>query len=141
MAIVIGGPTAAAWVQSGEDQGIEVTLTADPAGLAPVTYDPLTNGNANIFDATDRDAMIISGPYADTLFGIGVLNTQLSVDNSLGISSPPSEIGFYGDPDLQPILGDDRADILTVSFDKDMRGGSVDVSFFYAGEANTAEQL
>jgi hypothetical protein len=63
-----------------------------------------------------------------------VLN-NLEISNENGITSSPSEIGFYADDDLQPILGDDRADILTVSFDKDMRGGSVDVSFFYAGEA------
>jgi ABC transporter len=132
MTITIGGPTAKAWVDSGAAQGITVTLTADPAGEAPVYYSGL---NGDVFDASDRDGMIGDGTYK---YGIGVNNTAIHYGDP-GVNSEPSEIGYYGNESLP--LGDDRADALTVALNKDVVGGSVDVSFFYAGEADHPEQL
>jgi hypothetical protein len=132
MTITIGGSTAQAWVDSGTAQGVNVTLIADPAGSAPVTFDG-TNGN--IFDATDRDGLVSGGP-----FGIGVLNTTIN-NGDPGVTSVPSEIGFYGNTPLSYFPDGSQQDILDVQFNKDMTGGSVTVSFFYAGEAGNPEAL
>jgi hypothetical protein len=89
MTKTIGGPTAQAWVNSGASEGIAVTLTADPAGTDPVTYSGV--GPSDVFDALDRDGLI----NGNVLFGIGVDNSTIKSGDA-GVSSIPSEIGFYG---------------------------------------------
>ena len=131
--VTISGPTAAAWVADGLVDGFTVGLVATPANEAPITY----AGNAGdplVFDAIDRDT--ISGRDGVTKYGIGVYNGLISQGGS--ISSPPSEIGYYGGADVcgttgQP-LGLNCADQLAVTLDKPLWGGKFGLSFFYGGE-------
>jgi hypothetical protein len=136
---VIGGATAKAWLDSGASQ-----LIADPASFpggidnGPYIATDLNatdTATVNMFDALDRDALN-SG-----VFGIGVHNPYSSTDfvqaNQFpGISSTPSEIGYYTDAN-----GTDQADTLDIKLDGALSHASANVSFFYQGEGQSGETL
>ena len=132
-AVDIGGATAEDWVTSGGVAGIGVTLEAIPANEASHEYSG--TGPDNNFDAVDRDSICCG---ASGLKGIGVDNTLIVKDDP-GVTSIPSEIGYYGNTDIcgtGKALGDNCADELRVVLDQAVNGGSVKASFFYAGEQN-----
>jgi hypothetical protein len=142
--ITIGGATAKAWLDSGASQ-----LIADPAnfpgGGGDGTY-IATDGNAttqhtiDMFDALDRDALN-SG-----VFGIGVNNPFFTTEEGLtqyvaahqfpGISSTPSEIGYYPDA-----VAGAQADTLDIKLDGPLYDAEANVSFFYGAEVTGGEQL
>ena len=114
--VTIGGPTAEAWVASGTTAGITVGLTATPANETALTY--AGTGADPVFDAPDRDTILDpdGGP-----FGLGVDNTLIT-NGMQGVSSQPSEIGYYGNPAIcgvGTVLADKCADQLGVTLDKD----------------------
>ena len=126
----IGGPTAADWVTAGTNAGITVGLVATPANEPPHTY--AGTGADNVFDATDRDTI---GGRTDGPFGLGVNNTLLNTSMP-GISSYPSEIGYYATTCAwsgSPLAGN-CADQLAVTLSKALYGGSFQVTFFYGSE-------
>jgi hypothetical protein len=130
---IIGGATAKAWLDSGASQ-----LIADPATFPDGTSGGqyiATDANAtaattiNMFDAIDRDALI----DGTETFGIGVHNPYNAgfVTNHQfpGISSDPSEIGYYKDA-----IAGDQADTLDIKLDGPLSGATATVSFFYGAE-------
>jgi hypothetical protein len=129
-AVDIGGPTAEDWVNSGAVAEIGVTLEAIPANEPLHAY--TFPGADSVFDAVDRDTLLpVAAPY-----GLGVSNT-LIWSGLPGVSSVPSEIGYYGNPGVCGTgqeLGANCADELRVKLDQAVTGGSVDVSFFYGSE-------
>ena len=129
--VTIGGATAADWVASGATAGITVGLVATPANETAHTY--LGTGADPVFDATDRDTI---GP-AGGPFGLGVDNTLIS-NGMPGVTSQPSEIGFYGNAAIcgeGTVLADNCADQLVVTLGtKSLYGGSFDVTFLYGPE-------
>ena len=127
----IKGSTAEAWVDAGTAEGIVVTLEAIPANESSHSYTTFPAADP-VFDAPDRDTICCP---LDAPFGLGVDNSLISRGDP-GVSSIPSEIGFYrttcdwsGSP-----LGDNCADELRVKLSKVVNGGSVVVSFFYGSE-------
>lgn len=131
LAIDIGGPGAADWVNAGTTEGIGVTLVAIPANEPAHTYSG--SGPDPVFDATDRDTVCCG---ASAPFGLGVMNTLIS-NGQPGVTSKPSEIGFYQNPaicgDGKP-LGNHCSDALHVNLDQTVTGGNVKVAFFYGSE-------
>ena len=141
----IGGATAYDWLNSGASQ-----LTADPANFPGGTSGGpyiATDANAtdattvNIFNALDRDDLINSGAYSDTHFGIGVQNPyndagNVAVGQFDGISSTPSEIGYYPSANVG-----DQADTLSIKLDGPLSNATANVSFFYQGEQTGGEKL
>lgn len=128
MPITINGATAAQWIESGKAGGFQaITLEADPAGSGLVNYSG--SGPDPMFDATDRDNLI----NGDTLFGIGVNNTAISSGNP-GVTSIPSEIGYYGKTPDSFFPDGSKVDSLTVALGEDVTGVNAKVSFFYSSE-------
>lgn len=130
--VQIGGPTAAAWVDAGTAAGIQVGLTATPANEASIPYATYPAADAR-FDAPDRDTI---GGRTDGPFGLGVDNTLIQNGNP-GVTSKPSEIGYYGNPAIcgdGKVLANNCADELAVTLDKSLYGGSFQVTFFYGSE-------
>lgn len=121
----IGGATAAAWVTSAEAGGLELEIAAVPANESRVDY--AGTGADGVFDATDRDSFFGGG------WGIGVNNTLIA-NGDPGVTSIPSEIGFYGNAGLGDELGGNRADALILEFDQDVELVSFQTSFFYSAE-------
>ena len=127
-AVDIGGPTAEAWVTAGAAEGIGVTLVAIPANEASHAYSG--SGVDAVFDAPDRD-----GLSRGTL-GLGVDNTLIKNGDS-GVSSKPSEIGYYQNSNIcgdGKALGANCGDELRVGLDQGVYGGAVEVSLFYGSE-------
>jgi hypothetical protein len=134
---VIGGATAQAWLDSGASE-----LIADPATFpggdhaGKYSTNNITTAEATaIFDAADRD-VLNSGT-----FGIGVDNpfgtdgTFVHNGQFTGISSQPSEIGYY-----TAANGGDQADTLDIKLDGALSNATATVSFFYGAE-ESGEQL
>ena len=108
-----------------------MTLFAIPANESAHTYSG--SGPDPVFDATDRDTVCCG---ASAPFGLGVMNTLIS-NGQPGVTSKPSEIGFYQNPaicgDGKP-LGNHCSDALHVNLDQAVTGGNVKVAFFYGSE-------
>ena len=88
-----------------------------------------------MFDALDRDAL------NNGVFGIGVHNPYSSTGfvntgQFPGISSTPSEIGYYTDANAG-----DQADTLDIKLDGPLSNATAKVSFFYQGEGQSGETL
>ena len=69
-------------------------------------------------------------------FGLGVDNTLIT-NGMPGVSSQPSEIGYYGNAEIcgdGKALADKCADQLGVTLGKSLFGGSFEVTFFYGTE-------
>ena len=130
--VQIGGPTAADWVTAGTNAGITVGLVATPANEPAHTY--AGTGADDVFDATDRDTIGPTPPPGG--FGLGVDNTLIS-NGMPGVTSHPSEIGYYGNAAIcgeGTVLANNCADQLAVTLDKDLYGGSYQVTFLYGPE-------
>ena len=99
----------------------------------------LGTGADAVFDALDRDTI---GAHTDGPFGLGVDNTLIANGNP-GVSSKPSEIGYYGNAAIcgdGTVLADKCADQLGVKLGKSLYGGSFEVTFFY-GDEQSGETL